>query len=529
MVEKSNSIDQEVVKDWLESNLRSKPNLIGFDQALFLMSQASTRYTVTILFGDSVQIASEDRLQLLRSNLTAVLCSLLKSSALGKVAKNVFDANGSRPALNERRQENEQAFDTEFGILKLKSETIFKTIQSGPVEDAMHALSTVCWLTTHEDHGTPISPYFFDIVPKVTNTEPLFDCLKADFTALKGRELSAATALFSGTEKYSGKFPVSKLSTLHASSFSLAFDNSFRQPDFSFWIAWYDRLLDGKDIYAQELHDILITLTDEDWDKGPTHINPKFESVLLKYQEGDTFFDGEIVYDKETGKLQHVSEPIPEPDNTEIRQKMLFIAQIFEGEGGENKPYQPLDNQLAKIVEVASNDSSSTSLLWDACDIAIDITNAKTEEGECPKDYNVKVFLNQLRDTKRDIEHAAPRFREKVLDRKTTDQSLPDQSDEDLAIQNLSQAVEIVEAELQVKLIDIVKTAFDRRQPQIVRQKAVQELKAYLPRMISTWKKATDDATGLAKNVGTIAAAGIGTIAGSWLGLKWLWSFFFGL
>jgi len=295
--------------------------------------------------------------------------------------------------------------------------------------------------------------------------------------------------------------------------------------DWSFWIVWYDRLLEGKDIFAQELHDILITLTDEDWNKGPAHINSKFESVLLKYQEDDAFFDGEIVYDNETGKLQHVSEPIPEPDNTEIRQKMLFLAQTFEGEGGENKPYQPLDNQLDKIVKVASDDLSSTTLLWDACDIAIDITNAKTEEGECPRDYNVEVFLKQLRDTKKDIEYAAPKFREKVFDRKITDQPLPDTSNEDLAIEKLSQAAEIIEGELQVKLIDNVKTAFDRGQPQIVRQKAVQELKAYLPRVISTWKKATDDAAGLAKNAGTVAAA----CAASWIGLKWLWSFFFGL
>lgn len=57
--------------------------------------------------------------------------------------------------------------------------------------------------------------------------------------------------------------------------------------DWSFWIAWYERLLIGRDILPDALIQILNTLTEDDWQKGPAHINPMFDGVLTMYRAED--------------------------------------------------------------------------------------------------------------------------------------------------------------------------------------------------------------------------------------------------
>lgn len=57
--------------------------------------------------------------------------------------------------------------------------------------------------------------------------------------------------------------------------------------DWSFWIAWYERVLAGQDTLPDELAPIFNRLTREDWNKGPAHINPMFDAVLAMYRADD--------------------------------------------------------------------------------------------------------------------------------------------------------------------------------------------------------------------------------------------------
>lgn len=57
--------------------------------------------------------------------------------------------------------------------------------------------------------------------------------------------------------------------------------------DWSFWILWYDRIRAGRDFHADEMARILNPLRREDWEKGPTHINPMFDDLLAVYRKED--------------------------------------------------------------------------------------------------------------------------------------------------------------------------------------------------------------------------------------------------
>lgn len=57
--------------------------------------------------------------------------------------------------------------------------------------------------------------------------------------------------------------------------------------DWSFWILWYERVRAGRDFHADKLADILNSLREEDWKKGPAHINPLFDDLLALYREED--------------------------------------------------------------------------------------------------------------------------------------------------------------------------------------------------------------------------------------------------
>ena len=57
--------------------------------------------------------------------------------------------------------------------------------------------------------------------------------------------------------------------------------------DWSFWIAWYDRALAGREWHPEAMTPILNEITEKDWNKGPGHINPMFDEVLALYRADD--------------------------------------------------------------------------------------------------------------------------------------------------------------------------------------------------------------------------------------------------
>lgn len=65
----------------------------------------------------------------------------------------------------------------------------------------------------------------------------------------------------------------------------IAFDAD--KNDWRFWITFYNRLLDGKDIHADLLAPTLSNLTEEDWIGDPALVTPLFDDVLAVYEAED--------------------------------------------------------------------------------------------------------------------------------------------------------------------------------------------------------------------------------------------------
>ena len=57
--------------------------------------------------------------------------------------------------------------------------------------------------------------------------------------------------------------------------------------DWSFWIAWYERVLHGRDWCADEVGAVLSKIKEKDFDHAPLHINPMFDEVLAVYRAED--------------------------------------------------------------------------------------------------------------------------------------------------------------------------------------------------------------------------------------------------
>lgn len=53
--------------------------------------------------------------------------------------------------------------------------------------------------------------------------------------------------------------------------------------DWSIWVKWYELVVMGRNWHPEAMYDVLKDISDEDWGKGPTHINPMFDEVLALY------------------------------------------------------------------------------------------------------------------------------------------------------------------------------------------------------------------------------------------------------
>ena len=90
--------------------------------------------------------------------------------------------------------------------------------------------------------------------------------------------------------------------------------------DWSFWIAWYERVLAGRDTLPDALAPIFNRLTQEDWEKGPAHINPMFADVLAMYRADDA------------GRLDAESQDRPTNHVKAIRTQVSALQEFLDAE-----------------------------------------------------------------------------------------------------------------------------------------------------------------------------------------------------
>lgn len=79
--------------------------------------------------------------------------------------------------------------------------------------------------------------------------------------------------------------------------------------DWSFWIDWYQRILDGHPQNWEMLEEIAL-IDPEDWDKGAEHVNGLISGIQARYLHKATPYSEKIEINPETGKLRSVPNPM---------------------------------------------------------------------------------------------------------------------------------------------------------------------------------------------------------------------------
>ncbi len=76
--------------------------------------------------------------------------------------------------------------------------------------------------------------------------------------------------------------------------------------DWSIWIHWYNRILQDRDWHPEAIGAVLAKITQDDWEKGPAHINPMFDEVLALYLEEDAATSDVSGQDRSTNHLKTI-------------------------------------------------------------------------------------------------------------------------------------------------------------------------------------------------------------------------------
>ncbi|THH39059.1 hypothetical protein E4Z66_05740 [Aliishimia ponticola] len=116
--------------------------------------------------------------------------------------------------------------------------------------------------------------------------------------------------------------------------------------NWTFWITWYERALEGKNLYPEELALILDQFTEDDWLGDPAKVNPAFDPILELYRQDEAGGGGDV-------------DPFPQrkPANIKaIRSQVVALKDYVDGEfeflKGYNGELSADEEQREPILEV---------------------------------------------------------------------------------------------------------------------------------------------------------------------------------
>ncbi|MCK0119439.1 hypothetical protein MWU61_02730 [Loktanella sp. F6476L] len=184
-----------------------------------------------------------------------------------------------------------------------------------------------------------------------------------------------------------------------------------QQIDWSFWIAWYERLLVGKDIYVELLSSVLSEVRETDWLDHPGAVNARFETVLAAYQADDiraivtaTPIAANVVYENETLQLRPTDQ-IADSQLSVVLNQIEDATRIFDG-GSFGTNSFPLNREIEILNSALSRYRSRPVELLKTVTRVCKRLDVKIENGECPsieKDADIADFREVLIDVQLDL------------------------------------------------------------------------------------------------------------------------------
>ncbi|MEY1556000.1 hypothetical protein AB3Y40_10240 [Yoonia sp. R2331] len=178
--------------------------------------------------------------------------------------------------------------------------------------------------------------------------------------------------------------------------------------DWQFLVNFYERLLAGRDVLANPIAQVLEKISDDDWRKGPEHINPKFDEVLALYRADDeqAVIDatpvGETVeFDGEAQVLVlRPTDQIPDDHLENIVAQIAAARRVLDGPGGLGNAYQSLSDELRLLEQAETIYRDRPVLILRIVSQVLKRLAHKFGNGECPspgQDTNIYDFQDRLK------------------------------------------------------------------------------------------------------------------------------------
>ncbi|MBC6408526.1 MAG: hypothetical protein GDA40_10680 [Rhodobacteraceae bacterium] len=187
-----------------------------------------------------------------------------------------------------------------------------------------------------------------------------------------------------------------------------------QDPDFGFWVRWYEGLLQGRPMDPALVRDIALIAPD-DWDRGPTHIAEKIAGIELDTIRRATPLAEQVEWVPETERIRIV--PIPMGNRhlyDTVLDKLRDALDDIRPDGRLSNSHAALAPTLDRLARRLETHADNPQRMHDAMATAFSEVRKLIESNEIADDIEVGVFMRTLDENVLDIQGAMPEVRDAV-------------------------------------------------------------------------------------------------------------------
>lgn len=168
-------------------------------------------------------------------------------------------------------------------------------------------------------------------------------------------------------------------------------------PDYDFWLRWYEAVLAGKAPNWALLHHIAL-IPNEDWEKGIGHIGKVIADIELQHAIAATPNAEQIVVNPATGLLMlETMSDLPADHLVDVLDMLRDAQSIFDGKGEGNHPYETIADERALMDRAIADYAFRPRMIYNTCMRVVQRIESKTSSGDCPaNDANINDYQGQL-------------------------------------------------------------------------------------------------------------------------------------
>ncbi len=307
--------------------------------------------------------------------------------------------------------------------------------------------------------------------------------------------------------------------------------------DWSIWIHWYNRILQGRDWHPEAMGEVLQKITRDDWEKGPEHINPMFDEVLGLYLAEDAAEPDRQAVDDATNQLIEATplaedvvfdparqvltlqpkDRVDEDYLSDVRVQIAGAGDIFDNIASPTNAAGALSEEIKILRRALEQNPDRPVILLRTVSRVLSRLDHKVTQCACPspeEDANVNDFKDVLTNVQLDLIALSPEVRK--YHEATKPQLL--EGVVVTAVQAAQSVAAVSDAELAEVLEQESDVLSDPTQDEIAQQNALYRLMGLVARGYRAVRTTAQEGATLVKNTSIIVAG----VTASVTGIGWL-------